>query len=50
MPRRVGVHYPGDIAAGAAIAGLAVFTVYVTDLGVSDVQQRTDRARLKASS
>ncbi|MFI5897505.1 phosphatase PAP2 family protein [Actinoplanes sp. NPDC051513] len=35
-----GVHYPGDILASAAIAGLSAFLVYVTDLGARDVQQR----------
>jgi undecaprenyl-diphosphatase len=40
-----GLHYPGDILAGAAIAGLSAFSVYVTDLGARDVQRRTGLSR-----
>ncbi|MFI5895005.1 phosphatase PAP2 family protein [Actinoplanes sp. NPDC051513] len=41
----VGVHYPGDIAASAAIAGLAAFSIYATDRGARNVQQCKDRAQ-----
>jgi undecaprenyl-diphosphatase len=39
-----GLHYPGDILAAAAIAGLAAFSVYVTDLGARDLQQRVRKS------
>jgi undecaprenyl-diphosphatase len=41
-----GLHYPGDILAGAAIGGLAAFSVFVIDLGARDVQRRTAVAHL----
>lgn len=34
-----GVHYPGDIAAAAVIAGLSTFSVYVTDRGAREIQR-----------
>jgi undecaprenyl-diphosphatase len=39
-----GLHYPGDVLAGAAIGGLSGFSVYVTDLGARDVRRRTGLA------
>jgi undecaprenyl-diphosphatase len=45
-----GLHYPGDILAAAAIAGLSAFSVYVTDLGARDVQRRTGLAHLPHAS
>jgi undecaprenyl-diphosphatase len=40
-----GVHYPGDIAASAAIAGLAAFLTYVAGLGARELLQRAGSAR-----
>jgi undecaprenyl-diphosphatase len=45
-----GLHYPGDILAGAAIGGLAAFSVYVTDLGARDVERRTTPGFARVSS